>query len=104
MAFIHCHVCGWSQDDFYSPTGYNPAKSLADWNNQLFSPKLDLPFTDDPEFVKRNGNISTREVVAREYEKYAKRIRTMKWITWEAFKADPYKVCPACDNTQLDID
>jgi hypothetical protein len=31
MAYLHCHKCGWSQDDFWFPEGYNPfRKDLVD--------------------------------------------------------------------------
>ena len=110
MAYLHCHKCGWSQDDFYD-TSYNPAKYLMDWNEYLFGNKhhkLDTPFTDDSEFIKENGNITTREVLAREYEKFAKRIRNMMWVTQEDFNRD-YKAgiakCPKCGcSNEFDID
>lgn len=104
MAYLHCHACSWSQDDFYDPSGYNPAKYLADWDETLFGEKLDRQFTDDSEFVRVNGPITTREVLAREYEKFARRIRGMRWVTYEQFKADPNKVCPKCGSDDLDID
>ena len=66
--------------------------------------KLDVPFTDDSLFLKENGNITTREVLAREYEKFGKRIRNMKWITYDDFKNDLNKVCPKCGSKDLDID
>jgi hypothetical protein len=78
MAYIHCHNCKWSQDDFYSPDGYNPAYYLESWNHTLFNPNIDKSFTDDIMFVRQNGNLTKREVLAREYEKFAQRIRNMK--------------------------
>jgi len=104
MAYVHCHSCDWSQDDFYSPDGYIPAKSLADWNDSLCGDKLDEQFTDDALFVKENGPITTREVIARDYEKFAQRIRDMKWVTEEQYRNDPYKVCPKCGEESLDVD
>ena len=104
MAYVHCHTYGWSQDDFYSVDGYNPAKSLKDWNDALCGPKLDKQFTDDAMFVRENGPLTMREVIAREYEKYAKRIRNMRWVTWEQFKNDPHKICPQCGTENLDVD
>lgn len=76
MAFIHCHACGWSQDDFYDEN-YNPAKYLMTWNNEI-----DKQFSMDSEFLRENGPITTREVLAREYEEFARRIRSMKWLTY----------------------
>jgi hypothetical protein len=52
MAFLHCHSCGWEQDDFYS-VDYNPAKYLTTWNDYLFGKKhirIDEQFSDDSDF------------------------------------------------------
>ena len=105
MAYLHCHSCGWEQDDFYSPEGYNPASSLKSWMDGLCSEKIDKPFTNCSEFIHENGNISMREVIAREFEKYAARIRNMKWITWEQWQKErEVAVCPNCGAQNLDID
>ena len=106
MSYLHCHSCSWEQDDFYDES-YNPAQYLMGWNESLFGDKkdkLDQLFTDDSQFLAENGPITTREVLAREYEKFARRIRTMKWVTYEEFKAEPHKVCPKCGSKDLDID
>lgn len=110
MAYLHCHNCDWSQDDFYS-NGYNPAKYLMDWNDSLFGDrfdKLDKQFTDDSEFLRENGPITTREVIAREYEHFAKKIREMKWVTYESFQKDKklgLAKCPGCGcSNKFDID
>ena len=103
MAYVHCHKCGWRQDDFYHSDGYNPAKYLLSWNDILFGGNLDKQFTDDAQFVIERGPITTREVIAQEYEKFANRIRKMKWVTAEEFYNDPNKTCPLC-NDHLDID
>lgn len=106
MAFLHCHNCDWEQDDFYDEN-YNPQESLEHWNEFLFGERkhrLDQQFTDDSEFLHRYGPITTREVIAKEYEKFANRIRTMKWITFDDFKNDPNKTCPKCGSDKLDID
>lgn len=110
MAYLHCHKCHWSQDDFYD-NSYNPAKYLLDWNESLFGDrkdKLDEIFTNDTEFVRENGLITTREVIAQEYEKFAKRIREMKWVSYEDFRKDQaagIAVCPKCGSKDdFDID
>jgi hypothetical protein len=96
MAYLHCHACGWEQDDFYSPNGYNPAKYLSSWNHILFNADIDESF----------GNTSTtkREILAQQYEKFANNIRNMKWVTWDDFKEDPNKLCPKCGKSELDCD
>lgn len=106
MAFVYCRDCRWGQDDFYSES-YNPAKSLLNWNTYLFGKerdRIDEKFTDDCNFIRDFGNITTREFVAQKYDNYADRIRTMKWITWEDYKNDPHKVCPKCKSNNLMTD
>jgi len=108
MAYLYCHSCDWEQDDFYH-NGYNPALYLASWNGYLFGKqfhRLDEPFSEDEQFVKDNGSITTREVIAREFAKVAKRIRNMKWVTYASFKNTPDKdkICPNCGSKDLDID
>ena len=106
--YLHCHSCGWSQDDFYSEDGYNPARYLASWNDCLCgdeADKIDKQFSDDSEFLHNNGPISTREVIAREYERFAKRIREMKFVTYEQWIAEKDEaVCPKCGAQDFDID
>lgn len=103
--YLHCHSCDWSQDDFYSEDGYNPAQYLATWNEALCGEKVDQQFTDDSEFLKENGPISTREVIAREYEGFAKRIRAMKWVTYAQWlREKDTAVCPKCGARDFDID
>lgn len=107
MAFLHCHNCDWEQDDFYDEKGYNPAEYLKSWNNFLCGKdvnRIDDQFSADSEFIYENGLITTREVIAREYEKFARRIRNMTWITWEQWKAESNKICPVCGSHNLDID
>ena len=108
MAYVHCHACDWSQDDFYSLKGYNPPRYLESWNKHLCGDRLDEQFTDDAGLVKENGPITRREVLAREYEKFAKQIREMKWVTEEAFQkacvGDEWPPCPKCGKQELDID
>ena len=97
MAFLHCHSCDWSQDDFYSVDGYNPASSLKSWMKDLCSPGIDEQFA--------GGSLSRREVIAQEFEKYAERIRDMKWVTWEQWQKDrKMAVCPNCGAKDFDID
>jgi hypothetical protein len=105
MAYLHCHSCGWEQDDFYSVDYYNPVNSLKDWMSDLCNRDIDAPFTNCASFIAENGNLTLREVIAREFEKYADNIRNMKWVTskqWERDKANA--VCPKCGSRELDVD
>ena len=105
MAYLHCHSCDWEQDDFYSVDGYNPADYLKSWMEMLCSEGVDDQFSNDSEFLKENGPISKREVIAREFEKFAIRIRNMNWVTYELWEKNKKEaVCPKCGESNFDID
>lgn len=45
MAFLHCHNCDWSQDDFWEPNGYNPLENVYSgkrfrWTGEAFSESM----------------------------------------------------------------
>ena len=104
MAYLHCHNCDFSQDDFWDEH-YNPVDSLKEWKNSLFEGSFDKPFTNCASFIKEHGNVSLREVIAQEFEKCAKIIRNMKYRTYEEFiEKNPEKICPKCGKKMLDID
>jgi len=87
MAYLHCHKCRWSQDDSYGDD-YNPARYLASWNTYLYGSKkerLDQQFTTDIKFVRDNGALTIREVIARYYERFGEQ---MKWVTFADFRRD----------------
>ena len=105
--YIACDECGWGQDDFYDEKSYNPALYLLEWNKYLFSENIDEPWTDDAGFIEERGNLSTREVIAQTFEKFAHNIRNMKWITYEQYEVDCQAgkaICPKCGNKYLNID
>ena len=96
MAYLHCHSCGWQQDDFYSVDGYNPAKYLKTWMRKLCSDDIDKP--------SKTG-LTYRALIAQEFEDYACEIRKMKWITHEQWLRDKHTArCPKCGKQDFDID
>ena len=108
MSFLHCHTpgCYWEQDDFYSPDGY-PLTYLKYSIQELcnLDNNLEEQYSDCSEFLAENGPISLREVIARDFEKFADRIRNMPWPTEEHWKRDKDKaVCPKCGLSNFNID
>lgn len=105
--YLHCHKCGWSQDDFWNKS-YNAIKVLLDWEEELLSEKFHQIFPGDSNWIEKNGSITYQEVIARELEKHAKRIRNMKWQTYEDFQKDFHNKkakCPKCGSIEhFDID
>lgn len=104
MAFLHCHSCGWEQDDFWDEH-YNPFTCILLWKDNLLSPNRDRQFTDCAEFLRQYGPISTREWIAREFERQARKIRNMLAPTWEEWKQiKDTVICPQCGRRNWDID
>lgn len=118
MAYLHCHNCGWSQDDFWDEKGYNPISTLKDDTKYLFIDKVyfDSSIKDS---LKKYGNIELKEdengyyITGKEYvihemERCITRIKNMMWVTDTEFKKDynaDIAKCPKCKcKTEFDID
>lgn len=103
MAYLHCHTCGWSQDDFWSKDGYNPFRSdiVDHLRDSLFKDNIHLgAYDDQPEM-----NLSGQEYVARELIEMAKNIRLMYIKTEEEFQLIKKDfACPDCGSSDWDID
>jgi hypothetical protein len=105
MAYLHCHNCDFSQDDFWKES-YNPLQFLKyAWVNKLLSANLDDKFTTDSNFIKENGDITIRELLAKECEWAAEKIRKMVYRTDKEYREkNPNRICPICKQKTLDID
>jgi len=107
--YVHCHNCKWEQDDFYDES-YNPAQFLSkEFDNTLYGTKTDRlnQMIYCREFV--NGvpicpDMTQQENIARWYEHFGRKIREMKWTTYEQYCNDPNKICPKCGSDKLDLD
>lgn len=120
MAYLHCHNCGWSQDDFWDwkwtfkfwkfrPFGYNPISLIIE----------DFKYYTKPQFFKYNiylgkgkGYKSTKihswQTLLFELKHHSKRLFRQKWWTYESWKYDKKRgkaFCPECgSNGYFDID
>ena len=110
MAFLHCHSCDFSQDDFWTET-YNPITFLEkNFTKELLEADLDEEMKIDKYFLQEAGydpekKITRRELLAHELERHAETIRGMKYRTNEEFKEkNPNWICPECGERSLDID
>jgi hypothetical protein len=107
MAYLHCHNCGWSQDDFWDKN-YNVVRSLLDWEDSLLGEKFNEIFPGNSNRENNLSRFTFKEVIARELEHHANIIRNMKWRTDVEFQRD-YKLgiakCPHCGSKKdFDID
>jgi hypothetical protein len=120
MAYLHCHNCGWSQDDFWYK-GYNPITKI--WRNikWLWKPTkigFDKWFLKHSDGKKHNYIIPlwTREGkdwtyvfswnwLLLELEKEIKCILNQRYWTYKAFlRKKDAAMCPKCKSDNLDID
>lgn len=115
MAFLHCHNCGWSQDDFWSrnPTAYHPFRPdivehlrLSLFQDKFYSDKVwfeeaGIEFEEDDEGAYCPGQV----YVAWRLQQMSHSILGMEWRTeteWIAVK--DRAVCPSCGKRAWDID
>lgn len=104
MAYLHCHACGWSQDDFWEADGYNPLSMLKDNIKDLFRDKIEFD-SNYKDFGLPKQTMTGPEYVAWELERKAGNIREMVYRTFEEYKTkNPERVCPKCGKKELDID
>ncbi len=93
MAYVHCHGCGWQQDDFWSWKGYNPLR----W---FF--KYDVPTYIRPQmvdFASPQRHIFSWKVLGLRFWKWCNRIYTQQWWTyesWQKAKKEGNGGCPKC--------
>ena len=118
MAYLHCHNCGWSQDDFWEKDGYNPFRQdIMDWlKEKLFEDfvymdrnyvedMLDLGLAVRFRLTDKGCQIKTTDFVATELRRIAHSIQNMHIKTldeWEEVK--PVIKCPRCNKRDWDID
>lgn len=102
MAYLHCHNCGWSQDDFWSED-YNPLNNdVIRWLGEAL-----MRDTIESDEGPRVGviEIDSRMFVSRALGRLRQKIRGMRWKTLEEWmKVKDTAVCPGCGNGDLDID
>lgn len=102
MAYLHCHSCDWEQDDFWGGRDYPIRQDTIEWLRDLLlrdTVVISLG-CDGPE-----KETDTREVVAYELERLARRIRNMHVKTEDEFKKIKHIfTCPKCGSKSWDID
>lgn len=123
MAYLHCHSCGWSQDDFWNfkinfkssrPFGYNPLSIFIEDYKSYFNLKFrnwDRNFVLDNPEVKAHKNengtyrIRNIRIWILETKRNFKRIFNQKWWTYKSWKKNKDKAkCPKCGEHNFDID
>lgn len=129
MSYVHCHVCGWSQDDFYDKDGYNPLRVnwMGHYADSLLEDRIDITETmrEYFEYVKDesayfgkgspwsnfNPNICDKEgdtwfMNGRDYvvwnlRNLADRFEQQRWMTREEWLNSEDQSCPNCGEEHL---
>lgn len=120
MAYLHCHSCDWSQDDFWDfkirwnklhkwssrPFGYNPLSLLLEDFSWLFKPriiKFDTHFAEDNGF--KSNDIHSWAILLLHIKRRFRSLFTQKWRTYKSWmKVKDTAVCPKCGERNFDID
>jgi hypothetical protein len=115
MAYLHCHRCLWSQDDYWSKESYNPISHSQHYADDLFREKIhadlvcfkDLGIPVGKVHEDSEGYwVKGTDFVAYELRRTARSIENMDVLTseeWQKVK-DTWK-CPRCGSSdEWDID
>lgn len=119
MAYLHCHKCGWSQDDFWDFSfgkhryfwhwGYNPISLflLCVFGKKGYLKPRRIKF--DSYVAKEYGwkriDPHTWYLVWYELCRTIKKFKRQKWWTNRAFRKDKNAICPKCKSDEgFDID
>ncbi len=117
MAYLHCHSCDWSQDDFWSKK-YNSLTKIWDDIKWLWKPRMiGIDAHTIKELIKYTYVPIIRKKFRSDYRvfswnwlmlEFVKEIRILfrqKWWTYKSWKK--YKdtaFCPKCGMRNFDID
>lgn len=123
MAYLHCHSCDWSQDDFWDwewsglkrfwkwrsrPFGYNPFSLMLEDIAEYWKPRImifDRCFAQELGF--KSCRIFSWRFMIWQLRLHFERIFTQKWWTHKSFRKDydaGKAVCPGCGKVDFDID
>jgi hypothetical protein len=97
MAYVHCHKCHWSQDDFWSLGGYNPVRWFLKYEFAAYIRPRIVSF--DP--VCSIGRVFSWYVIWLSLRKWARRLTKQRWWTYKAWRKDVERGnggCPKCGN------
>ncbi len=111
MAYLHCHNCSWSQDDFYT-RGYNPITKIKSTFKSWGKPRY-VKF--DSWWIKETGIMAKSDnsvfswwVLWYDLKRKVRSMFRMKWWTWKSFHKDKelgMAKCPKCNSDKdFDID
>jgi hypothetical protein len=117
MAYVHCHTCDWSQDDFWDfrfylrhkgywwRWGYNPISCFLGYCREYWRPKR-TEF--DVGCMRENGwaRIDPHNwyLLWRCFKSMLRKFRYQTWWTASSWERETRQKCPNCGALNLDVD
>lgn len=80
MAYLHCHNCDFSQDDYWSEDGWNPVKSFENDKDTLLHEDLDEVVQMDPQWLREHhglDSVTRRDLVILHLRQIIARVEGM---------------------------
>ena len=112
MSYLHCHSCSFSQDDYWSESGWNPVKAFQSDLDTLINKDLDEEVQVDSWWMKKEENgfkdyqkVTRRDLVLYHLWQIQSRVEYMVYRTPKELKEkNPERLCPKCGKKDLDED
>jgi len=107
MAYLHCHNCDFSQDDYWSKDGWNPVKSFESDKSTLLNENLDEVVQMDSQWLRDNKmeSVTRRELIIYHLRQIIGCVEGMVYRTHEELREkNPEMKCPRCGKRELDVD
>lgn len=123
MAFLHCHSCDWSQDDYWDFSirrgyghftvfgfgwQYNPISCFLSYvfgrQGYWWPRRIDFDDNIAKECGWKRRDPHSWFLIVREFKRMIRKFKNQRWWTHEQFLADVDAVCPNCGKSNFDED
>jgi hypothetical protein len=112
MAYLHCHNCAFSQDDFWSWGGYNPISFFIrnELTYYLKPRRIDYGEEWAKEEVWKRCDPHSWFLLWNNFKSKLMRFFYQKWWTYKSWERavernnGKWPACPKCGKHKLDID
>jgi len=128
MAYLHCHSCNWSQDDFWDwnvcinrsgfytliawPVrigwGYNPISVFLSYvfvrKGYWWPRRIEHDKDVARELGWKRSDPHSWWLIGWEFKRMLRKFKEQTWLTWEAFKATKEPRCPKCGQDNFNVD
>ena len=100
MSYVHCHSCGWDNDDFLEDYGGNKG-----YIKNFIKPSI-------KEIIKPDNKCKNPISRKRMFKRLIAEIKKLYWLNFKQeygtfknySKVNPEHICPKCGKNELDVD